>query len=36
MYILKNGNTLLVYKEYLDGPLLSEEEAKEKYPEEFV
>lgn len=35
-YIPQKNGTLLLYKEHIDGPVLSKEEAIINYPEEFI
>ena len=36
LYIPSKDGAMMVYKEYLDGPLISVEEARELFPEEFI
>lgn len=36
LYLVQENGSLLLYQEHLDGWLISEEEARGLYPEEFV
>lgn len=36
LYIPSKDGAMMVYREHLDGPLMGLEEARDKYPEEFI